>query len=388
MDFSPYITQITPSASITIMAKAHAMKAIDPTIVDLSSGEPDFDTPKPIRDELVRQIDAGFTHYTVAQGLPELRSRIAQKLQTENQCHYTPENIIVTPSGKFAIYIAIRTLVAPEDDVLYLAPGWVSYPSIVESAGGRPIAVELSEASNYSITLEALERAYTPNTKLLIINYPNNPTGCILSPEELAVIKTFLLAHPSVYLLSDEVYERIVFDGKKSLSPGSDETIAPRVITVNGFSKSVAMTGWRIGYLAADSAIVSMAMKLFAHTMSCTSGFIQKAATVAFDCGDDIEAMRRQYQARRDLFIGGLNAIPGVHCHVPQGAFYAWTSFTIAGMDATAAWEFLLKKAKVVGIPGIAYGDTQGCHVRFSFATSEQNLSQAVANIASAMAAL
>lgn len=386
--FNPHIAQVQPSASIVTMAKAHAMKAMDSTIIDLSSGEPDFDTPKAIRDELFRQIDAGYTHYVTSQGLPELRQRIAQKLQSENGCAYTADEIIVTPGGKFSIYVAVRTLIGQGDDVLYLTPGWVSYPSIVESTGGTPIAVELNPDDHYRLTLEALEAAYTPQTKLLILNYPNNPTGCILSPEEFADLKTFLLRHPDVLLLSDEIYERVVYDGQKSVSPGADPQIGRRVLTVNGFSKSVAMTGWRIGYLAADKAIVDVAMKLFAHTMSCTSGFVQKAATVAFDCDPDIEAMRVQYQARRDVFIGGLNQIPGVHCQVPEGAFYAWVNFTIPGMDDTQACEYILETAKVVGIPGIAYGDTKGCHVRFSFATSEAQLTQAVKNIAKAMASI
>lgn len=383
--FSPCIANLTPSASVAMMTKAMAMKKVDPTIVDLSSGEPDFDTPLPIREELFRQVSAGFTHYTPSQGVAALRERIAQKLREENGCHYQAQDIIVTPGGKFALYLAVRALIGPGDVALYLAPGWVSYPAMVETAGGTAVAVELESATNYSITLDQLEEAYTPNTKVLILNYPNNPTGCVLSEEEFQGVKAFLLNHPQVWLISDEIYEKIRFDGVAHISPGADGAIASRVITINGFSKSVAMTGWRIGYLAAAPAVVTVAMKLFSHTMSCTSGFVQQAALKAFDCDAEIQAMCQEYQARRDLFVEGLNQIPGVHCQVPQGAFYAWTSFDVPGMDSTALCQYLLEQAKVVGIPGVAYGDTQGCHIRFSFATSMDQLAQAVANIRQAM---
>ena len=246
--------------------------------------------------------------------------------------------------------------------------------------------VDLAYEDRYRITLELLEEKVSAKTRMLIINYPNNPTGRVLTQKEAQVLRQFMLNHPDLVLLSDEMYERILFDGQENVSPASFPDIADRVITVNGFSKSVAMTGWRIGYLAADTKIASMAAMLFSHTISCTSWFIQKAAAVAFDCGEEIEEMRRRYQQRRDLFVNGLNQIPGVHCEMPEGAFYAWTNFEIPGMDSNQVCEFIMEKAKVVGVPGVSYGDKTGSRIRFSFAAADDQLAQAVKNIAAAMA--
>lgn len=384
-EFNSCIENMKPSATIEIMAKAKRMKAVDPEIVDLGGGEPDFDTPKKICDELFKQIKAGYTHYTVGPGLPELRKGIAEKLNKENGCNYLPEGVVVTPGGKFAIYICVRVLLNPGDEVMYLTPGWVSYPSIVEASCGVAVPVDLKTSDNYLITAEMLEEKVSDKTKLLIINYPNNPTGRVLTMEEAQVIRAFMQKHPKVYLLSDEMYERIIFGANVNVSPASFPDIAERVITVNGFSKSVAMTGWRIGYMASNPKIAKYAGTLFSHTISCVSGFTQKAAVVALDCQEEIEEMRKQYEKRRDLFVGGLNKIPGVHCEVPEGAFYAWTRFNIPGMNSTQVCEYILENAKVVGIPGIAYGKEDSCHMRFCFATSDDQLALAVTRIADAM---
>lgn len=383
--FNKNIYEMAPSASIEIMAKAKRMKAADPEIVDLAGGEPDFDTPDKICQELFKQINAGYTHYTVGPGLPELREKIAEKLNRENGCSYSPEGVVVTPGGKYGIYIGVRVLTNPGDEVIYLNPGWVSYPSIIQACGCVPVAVNLDYDANYEITEELLEEKYSSKTRMLIINYPNNPTGRVLTEKEANVIRSFMLKHKEVMLLSDEMYERIVYAPHKNVSPGSFEDIAERVVTVNGFSKSVAMTGWRIGYLAAAPEVACVAGKLFSHTISCVSGFIQKSAIKAFECNDEIEAMRQQYEKRRDLFVNGLNAIPGVSCKAPEGAFYAWTNFDIPGMDSTQVCNFILEKAKVVGVPAISYGEEKGSRMRFSFAAAEDQLEQAVINIRKAM---
>lgn len=386
--FNKQIYEMAPSASIEIMRKAKQMKAVDPEIVDLAGGEPDFDTPGPICEELFRQIEAGYTHYTVGPGLPELREKIVKKLHDENRCNYTADGVIVTPGGKYAIYIGVRTLTNPGDEVIYLNPGWVSYPSIIQACGCVPVAVNLDYDANYEITRDVLEEKCSDKTRMLIINYPNNPTGRILTVKEADVIRDFMLAHPNVMLLSDEMYERIVYDGNENVSPASYPEITERVVTVNGFSKSVAMTGWRIGYLAAAPEVAKVGGKLFSHTISCVSGFIQKSAIKAFDCNAEIEQMRQQYEKRRALFVNGLNEIPGVHCNAPEGAFYAWTNFDIPGMDSTQVCNYILENAKVVGVPGIAYGEEKGSRIRFSFAASDEALQQAVVNIRQAMSAI
>ena len=387
MQFNNHIQNLQPSRSIVFMGKAKQLQAKDPSVISLAGGEPDFDTPKAICEELNRQIAAGYTHYTVGPGLPELRVKIADKLNRENGCHYAPEGIIVTPGGKFAIYLAVRSMINPGDEVMYLEPGWVSYPSIIEASAGVPVGVRLCWDTDFCITREALEEKYTPKTRMLIINYPNNPTGRNLSREEADVIRSFMLDHPDLLLLADEIYERICFDGNENISMASYADVAERVITVNGFSKSVAMTGWRAGYLAADVKLQKVMYNLFQHTMTCVSGFIQKACVTALDCTDEIEAMRLRYQQRRDMFIGELNKIPGVSCRMPQGAFYAWVKFDVPGMDSEAVCAYILEKAKVVGVPGVAYG-TDECCVRFSFAAADEDLAEAAKRIRIAMEAL
>ena len=384
MQCNKLIEGLQPSRSIVFMGKAKQLQAKDKSVISLAGGEPDFDTPKAICEELNRQIAAGYTHYTVGPGLPELRAKIAQKLNIENGCNYSPDGIIVTPGGKFAIYLAVRSMINPGDEVMYLEPGWVSYPSIIEASGGVVVPVRLRWDADFAITRAALEEKYSPKVKMLIINYPNNPTGRNLSREEAEEIRSFMLAHPDVLLLSDEIYERIVFAGCENISMASYPDICDRVITINGFSKSVAMTGWRAGYLAADVKLQKVMYNLFQHTMTCVSGFIQKACVTALDCNAEIEEMRLRYEQRRDMFITALNAIDGVSCRMPQGAFYAWVRFDVPGMDSEAVCAYILEKAKVVGVPGVAYG-TDECCVRFSFAASDEDLAEAARRIRIAM---
>lgn len=250
---------------------------------------------------------------------------------------------------------------------------------------GVPIGVNLSYETDYRITRELLENSWEEGTKLLIINYPNNPTGRVLHADEFAAIKAFLQEHEDILLLSDEMYERILYDGNTNISPASDPELIDRVITVNGFSKSVAMTGWRAGYLAANRELAGLAGKLFQHTISCVSGFIQKACVVALDCTEEIEEMRSIYQKRRDFFIGALNQIPGVTCKSPEGAFYAWTRFDIPGKTSEEICDFILNEAKVVGVPGDSYGEEGVTTLRFSFAASMESLQKAAENIAAVM---
>ena len=384
-EYNRQIAALKPSASMVLMGKAKAMKAEDPSIIDLAGGEPDFDTPEKITMEAVRQLAKGYTHYTVGPGLPELRTGIAKKLYEENGCKYSPDGIIVTPGAKYAIYLAVRSLVNPGDEVLYLNPSWVSYISIIEASGAVPVGVDLRYENDYRLELDALEAKATEKTKAIIINYPNNPTGRLLHAADFAVLKAFMKRHPDVFVISDEIYERIRYDKRENISPAADPELLPRVITVNGFSKSVAMTGWRCGYLAAPDETAKVIYKLFQHTLSCVSGFIQKSAVVALTCQTEIEEMRQKFELRRNLFVDGLNAIPGVECVKPEGAFYAWVHFDLPGMDSSAVAEFILSKAKVVGVPGVAYGETGKTCMRFSFAASDDALEQAVKNIAKAM---
>lgn len=370
---------------MVVMAKAKALQKTDPTIIDMSGGEPDFDTPRVIREEAKIQLDAGFTHYTVGLGLPELRERIAEKLERENGCAYTADGIIVTPGAKIAIYLAVRSVCTAGDEVLYVNPAWVSYPSIIESADAVPVAVDLDADDDYRLDIARIEAAITEKTKLLILNYPNNPTGRILSEKEADELHALMLRHPDLIVLSDEIYERIVYDGKRNVSVARYPDTLNRVITVNGFSKSVAMTGWRVGYLAAGEEIIRVVRKLYQHTVTCVSGFIQKAAVRAFECDAEIEEMRRIYEQRRNILVNGLNGVPHVYCPIPDGAFYAWIRFDLDGLDSNAVCEYLLEKAKVVGVPGASYGEKKGSWMRFSFATATEKIEQMTERIAKTM---
>ena len=374
-----------PSASLVLMTKAREMQKKDPTVIGLAGGEPDFATPDRISMAAIRSLTEGNTHYVVGPGIPELRGAIANKLRTENGILCDENCILVTPGGKNAIYLAIHAVLNEGDEAIILNPAWVSYEPIVLAAGGVPVFVDLDYRKDYRITAEALENAVTEKTRLLIINYPNNPTGRILHEDEADVLEAFLLRHPELYLLSDEVYERIVYDGNQSVSMASRPTVADRVITMNGFSKSVAMTGWRMGYLVSNKEVFQAAYKLYQHSLSCMSGFMQVGAVEAFKCQREIEDMRRVYEQRRDMFTGILNSIPGVTCPKPEGAFYAWVYFDVKGMSSADMCEYLLENARVVGMPGTAYGEKAVACMRFSFANATEELEDAANRIKEAI---
>lgn len=375
------ISAIGPSASVQLMAQAKEMRKSDPTIIGLAGGEPDFDTPPRITLSAIRSLINGNTHYALGPGMLELRAAIAQKLKSENGIECSAENILITPGGKNAIYLAVRSILNHGEAAMILDPSWVSYEPIVLASGGIVTKVKLEYSKNYEITEEQLERTYTDNVKLLIINYPNNPTGRILHEHEASAIEAFLLRHPNVYLLSDEIYESIIFDKRKNISMASRSSVAERVITVNGFSKCAAMTGWRIGYMAAAKPVFDTAYKLYQHSLTCMNGFIQAGALAAFECQEDVRKMVDTYRARRDMFVSMLNDIRGVECKAPEGAFYAWVRFDMNGMNSNAVAQYLLEKAKVVGVPGVAYGEENACCLRFSFAADTEMVRESALRI-------
>lgn len=382
------LTRMKPSASLVLMTRAKEMQKKDPSVIGLAGGEPDFPTPDRICMEAVRRMAQGDTHYAIGAGIPELRERLQKKLLEDNGIQCSANDIIVTPGGKYAIYVAINALLNEGDEVIILNPAWVSYEPIVISAGGVPINVQLDHKTNYTITREVLEAAVTSRTRMLILNYPNNPTGRVLSRPEADAIEAFLLAHPQVLVLSDEIYERLRYDGVENVSMASYESLKSRVLAANGFSKCAAMTGWRLGYLVAPKPYFDPIYRLCQHSISCVSGFVQRAGVTALDCVEEMDAMCSVYKQRRDMFAAKLNEIPGVHCELPQGAFYAWVLFDINGMSAEEVCEYLLENAGVVGMPGTAYGETQVAAMRFSFANATQDMIDAGERIKKALLAL
>lgn len=382
------ITGIKPSASLVLMQKAKAMQKKDPSVIGLAGGEPDFDTPSAVSLAAIRSLTEGNTHYSLGPGIPELREAIRAKLLRDNGIDADPDCILMTPGGKNAIYLAVQALLNEGDEVIILDPSWVSYEPIVQAAGGVTVKVKLDYERDYRITREALDAAVTDKTRLVIINYPNNPTGRVLHEDEAAALEAFMLANPDVRLLSDEIYEKLVYDGNRSLSMAARASVKDRVITVNGLSKCAAMTGWRVGYLTCEKELFSVIYKIYQHSLSCMSGFIQAGAAAAFECEDETEKMRKIYEQRRDLFVSVLNSTPGVRCVPPEGAFYAWVFFDFEGMSSSDMCEYLMEHAGVVGMPGSAYGEERVCCMRFSFANATEDLKTAAARIKSALTTL
>ncbi|CCX60249.1 putative uncharacterized protein [Blautia hydrogenotrophica CAG:147] len=384
--FNANLKNIPPSASLAVSEKARELKKKGIDVITLATGEPDFDTPYAARFAAVKALVEGHTHYSQARGIEELRDCIAKKLRKENGISCDSQQILLTPGAKYAVYEAIAVLVTPQsgDEVMILNPAWVSYGPMVIAAGGVPVEVGLSFENNYKISREILEQHVSERTRALIINYPNNPTGCILTEEETQIVADFAITH-NLIVISDEIYERICFDGRKNKSLASIEKVKDRVITINGFSKSMAMTGWRIGYLCGPQQLIDKALLYSQHTISCLSDFCQEGAAASFECQEEAEEMVKSYQNRRDMFVGKLNEIPHVTCHLPQGAFYAWAKFELGDMDSVAVSEFLLEKAHVATVPGASYGKGTDKCVRMSFATAEKDLQEAAKRIDSAV---
>ena len=384
--FNKSINSIPASASLVINEKAKAMRAAGKDVITLAAGEPDFNTPDRARIAGIRAISQGHTHYTESRGIRPLREGIARMLREDRGIVCAADNILMAPGGKYAIYETVRTLIDPGEgqEVMILNPGWVSYAPIVLAAGGVPVGVELTFEENYHVTRQALEKVVSPRTRLLIINYPNNPTGCVLSREEAECIADFALDH-ELLILPDEVYSTIVYDGTESVSPASIARAADHVITVNGFSKCVAMTGWRLGYICAPREIVDMVQMLNQHTMSCLSEFAMEAALEALQCKDEMAAMVESYRHRRDFFVTGLNDIPGVTCHAPKGTFYAWAKVELDGKNSREIADYLLEEAGVATVPGDAYGLGGTSCIRMSFATAEGDLREALRRMGAAI---
>ncbi|HYF84427.1 MAG TPA: pyridoxal phosphate-dependent aminotransferase [Clostridia bacterium] len=375
---SSKVLNLQPSATVSISDKARKLRQAGFDIINLAGGEPDFDTPRKVVDEAVKSINIGYTHYVDSKGIIDLRKKIAEKLYSENNIEIDYENgIIVTASAKYALFLALFTFINIGDEVLVFDPSWVSYKPLIEMSGGVPVPVPLNYKSNFAITEESLLKYVTPKTKALILNSPNNPTGRVVSRDEMSAIVSFIQRH-DILLISDEIYEKIIFDSNKHISPGSFSKIKDKVITVNGFSKAFAMTGWRLGYLAAHPELIKEVLKVQQHTLTCAGSFIQQAAVHAFSCEKEVMDMTEEYSRRRDFFVKVLNEIHGVECRYPQGAFYVFPNIDYKGMDSIELCSYIIENAKVAATPGSAFGAGGDKCIRMSFATEMENLEKAV----------
>lgn len=377
LELNRHLEEVRSSRSVTLLAKVRELQAKDPSILNFTGGEPDFATPEAICQEAFKQMMKGETHYADSRGVLELRQALAKKLKEDNNIPYTADQILITPGAKFAICTALMALLNTGDEVIWLSPGWVSYPALISFCHGIPVQVKLKYDENYVLKEEYLEEKTTEKTKVLIINYPNNPTGKTISQEEMDGLKSYLRKHPNVVVISDEIYEKIIFDGRENLSLAADPDLFHRVITINGFSKCSAMTGWRVGYLACPDPIYRGALKIFQHAISCTSTFIQKAAVVALDLKDEMENMRAAYERRRNIMYEGFKEIPCADFRLPEGSFYAWVKFD-TDMKPADLCNKLLDDIGVGAIPGDAYGDADGCLLRFCFAADDDSIRELI----------
>ena len=377
--FARRVTAIAPSPTIAVSDRARQLKAAGRDVIDLGGGDPDFPTPQHIVAAAADAMESGDTHYVASAGIPELRAAIVRKLQRENGLTYSADEIIVTPGGKPAIFAAMMTLIDRGDEVLILDPGWVSYAPEVIIAEGTPVGVPLAADDNYAITEERIRPYITPRTRALILCTPNNPTGRVATEAELATIARLAQEH-DFYVFSDEIYEKLVYDDAVHRSIAALPGMWERTLTLNGFSKAYAMTGWRLGFLAAPRPIVDQILKIHSHSVTCATSFGQRGAIAALDGPQEIiKQMVVAYDRRRHLVADGLNAIPGVRCALPQGAFYALPDIRGTGLTSAECAEVLIAEGEVAVTPGNAFGEAGEGFIRLSFATSDAELTRAVA---------
>ncbi|OCQ97526.1 aspartate aminotransferase [Oscillatoriales cyanobacterium USR001] len=362
------VGEVPPSLTLAIAAKAKAMKAQGIDVCSFSTGEPDFDTPDHIITAAKLALDSGKTKYGPAAGEPKLRDAIAHKLREENNLPYQAENIIVTNGGKHSLYNLMMALINPGDEVIIPSPYWLSYPEMVKLASGKPVIVKTDAATGYKITPEQLNAAITPHTKLFILNSPSNPTGMVYSPAEIQALAQVVVER-NILVVSDEIYEKIIYDGFQHASIGSfGEEIFARTIISSGFAKAFSMTGWRIGYLAGPLELIKAASTVQGHSTSNVCTFAQYGAIAALESSQDcVEKMRLAFAQRREVMFNLLNAIPGINCTKPDGAFYMFVNIAKTGMTSLEFSDALLEKQQIAVIPGIAFGADD--HIRLSYAT-------------------
>ena len=389
------LQRLAPSATLAMSQKSAEMKAQGIDVINMSVGEPDFNTPDHIKEAAKRAVDENYSRYSPVPGYPDLRQAICRKLERENHLHYTPAEILVSNGAKQSVCNTVMALVNDGEEVIIPAPYWVSYPQMVLLAGGKPVIVEAGFEQNFKMTPEQLEAAITPKTRMLILCSPSNPTGSVYSKEELQALAEVILKHEDLFVLADEIYEHINYIGKhESIAqfPGMKE----RAIIVNGVSKAYAMTGWRIGYIAAPEWIVKGCNKLQGQYTSGPCSVSQKAAEFAYVSSQEcVEEMRHAFERRRDLIVKLAKDIPGLEVNVPEGAFYLFPkcSSLFGKSDgertintSTDFAMYLLEKGHVATVGGDAFGDPE-CF-RMSYATSDENIVEAMKRIKEAVAKL
>jgi len=382
MKIANRMDNLSVSLTLAITAMARELKAQGKDILSFSAGEPDFDTPQVIKDAAINAINNGDTKYTAVAGTLETKQAIVDKLQRDHGLKYNKDEVIVSNGAKHSLFNLFQCLVDAGDEVIIPAPYWVTYPDQVKFSDGVPVFIETDDSTNFKITPEQLKAAITDKTKILLLNTPSNPTGGVYSKEELVALAE-VLKGTDILVLSDEMYEKIMYDGKKFTSVASiSDDMFQRTVTINGISKAVAMTGWRYGYVATpNKELINAMVKLQGQVTSNVNSITLKAAITALDgsADADIEMMRKEFEKRRDLALDRFNAIEGLSCVAPDGAFYLFINIQEVTTDSMKFAADLLEKEGVAIIPGLAFG-TEG-YIRFSFATDEETIKQGIARI-------
>ena len=394
---SPRALQCAPSPTLAITAKANQLKADGHDVLGFGAGEPDFDTPQHIKDAAIEALAKGKTKYTPSAGIPELRKAIAEKLKRDNNLDYAPANVIVSCGGKHTLYNIFQAMVSEGDEVVIPAPYWVSYPEQVKLADGTPVILQTTDATNFAPTVEQLKAAITPKTKIVIVNSPSNPTGAMWPRATIEALAELAIQH-DFFVISDEIYEKIVYDNNEFVSIAAlGPEIKKRTFTVNGMSKAYSMTGWRLGYVAAELEYVSAMNRLQDQSTSNPTSIAQWAGLAALT-GDQsfLAEWCTEFDARRKIIVAGLNGIAGLSCLMPEGAFYVFPKVsglygktTPGGKLLTSGddvADYLLATQKVAVVPGSGFGADD--YVRLSYATSRATLEKGITRITEAVAAL
>ncbi len=378
---SERIDILSESITIAVTTLAQELRAQGKDILSFSAGEPDFDTPQVIKDSAIAAINNGFTKYTAVDGIPELKAAVSAKLKRDNGLDYAPNQIIVSNGAKHSLFNLFQVTINEGDEVIIPSPYWVTYPELVKYSGGKVVEIETDDTSGFKITPEQLKNAITPKTKMLILTTPSNPTGSVYSKEELEALAD-VLKGTSVLVASDEMYEKLVYDGEFTSAAAISEDMYNRTITINGLSKSVAMTGWRFGYLAAkDTELIKAMKKLQSQSTSNICSITQKAAITGLDGSADkeIEMMRQAFASRRDEAVKLLNEIDGISVVKPDGAFYLFVNIKDIEKDSLKFSKALLEETGVAVVPGLGFG-TDG-YFRFSFATDIESIRKGIQRI-------
>lgn len=394
---SEYIQRVAPSPTMAITAKAAALRRDGVDVIALSAGEPDFDTPQHIKDAAIRALEEGFTKYTSPpSGIPDLKEAVIERFRLDHGLAYTSDEIVVNNGAKHALALAVAAVLNPGDEMIIPTPYWVTFTEQPKLVGANPVIVETRSEDGLKLTPQLLRAAITPRTRMVLINSPSNPSGAVYTREEMVALGEVIVEN-DLYVLGDEIYEKLIYDDAEHVSMAtlSDELKA-RTIVVNGVSKTYAMTGWRIGYAAGPRDVIALMDKAQSQTISHPASISQKAAVQALaGPQESIEQMRQEYDTRRRFVIAALNAMDGVVCDLPKGAFYAYPDvssfFGRQGpggpiTDSTALCDYLLDEARVACVPGAGFGTRP--HLRLSYATSMENLQKALERMAQALGRL